>query len=197
MARGAQIGHKQTCTCYIEGQCVGGLNPGRACTPASESITCAGTPMGYCSPGGGASRAEPPHLLDTPRPSPRTNWTRRVPNPVLIGHAAPRAALPGMLCMRFLIPSPLTPSLASAPGVIPLEGGSSPLLYGDCECRAATDVEWASERWDGGELLNETVRAAQLNRTAGPGVLVELPPRTKWTRRVLHPILIGHVASLR
>jgi hypothetical protein len=59
-------------------------------------------------------------------------------------------------------------------GVIPLEGGSSPLLYGDCECRAATDVEWASERWDGGELLNETVRAAQLNRTAGPGVFVKL-----------------------
>ena len=26
--------------------------------------------------------------MDTPRPSPRTNWTRRVPHPVLIGHAA-------------------------------------------------------------------------------------------------------------
>jgi len=28
--------------------------------------------------------------VDTPRPSPRTNQTRRVPHPVLIGHAAPR-----------------------------------------------------------------------------------------------------------
>ena len=27
--------------------------------------------------------------MDTPRPSPRTNRTRRVPHPVLIGHAAP------------------------------------------------------------------------------------------------------------
>ena len=26
--------------------------------------------------------------MDTPRPSPRTNRTRRVPHPVLIGHAA-------------------------------------------------------------------------------------------------------------
>ena len=39
--------------------------------------------------------------MDTPRPSPRTNRTRRVPHPVLIGHAtslltadAPAAAAP-------------------------------------------------------------------------------------------------------
>jgi hypothetical protein len=31
--------------------------------------------------------------VDTPRPSPRTNWTRRVPHPVLIGHAASLASL--------------------------------------------------------------------------------------------------------
>ena len=30
--------------------------------------------------------------MDTPRPSPRTNRTRRVPHPVLIGHAACPAA---------------------------------------------------------------------------------------------------------
>jgi len=33
-------------------------------------------------------RPPPPYHLDTPRPSPRTNRTRRVPQPVLIGHAA-------------------------------------------------------------------------------------------------------------
>jgi hypothetical protein len=37
-------------------------------------------------------RAVPPrppsYSVDTPRPSPRTNRTRRVPHPVLIGHAA-------------------------------------------------------------------------------------------------------------
>ena len=30
----------------------------------------------------------PSYQMDTPRPSPRTNRTRRVPHPVLIGHAA-------------------------------------------------------------------------------------------------------------
>ena len=30
--------------------------------------------------------------MDTPRPSPRTNRTRRVPHPVLIGHAASERA---------------------------------------------------------------------------------------------------------
>ena len=32
--------------------------------------------------------------MDTPRPSPRTNRTRRVPHPVLIGHAASAAQIP-------------------------------------------------------------------------------------------------------
>jgi hypothetical protein len=31
--------------------------------------------------------------VDTPRPSPRTNRTRRIPHPVLIGHAARFLAL--------------------------------------------------------------------------------------------------------
>jgi len=29
-----------------------------------------------------------------------------------------------------------------------------------------------------------------------PAVLSPPPPRTKWTRRVPHPVLIGHAASL-
>ena len=35
-----------------------------------------------------ASLGPPPYTSDTPRPPPRTNRTRRVPHPVLIGHAA-------------------------------------------------------------------------------------------------------------
>jgi len=40
--------------------------------------------------------------VDTPRPSPRTNRTRRVPHPVLIGHAAP-AGIVTLARTRFLV----------------------------------------------------------------------------------------------
>jgi hypothetical protein len=49
--------------------------------------------------------------VDTPRPSPRTKWTRRVPHPVLSGHAAAcaRAGLPdiGLLFYNNILSFPL------------------------------------------------------------------------------------------
>ena len=53
--------------------------------------------------------------MDTPRPSPRTKWTRRVPHPVLIGHAHPRAA-----ARRFSHPFKPLLLLAHTPGAADL-----------------------------------------------------------------------------
>jgi len=42
----------------------------------------------------------PSYYVDTPRPSPRTNRTRRVPHPVLIGHAASLSQVKGAMQER-------------------------------------------------------------------------------------------------
>eukprot|EP00282_Hemiselmis_andersenii_P032523 CAMPEP_0169463874 /NCGR_PEP_ID=MMETSP1042-20121227/20348_1 /TAXON_ID=464988 /ORGANISM="Hemiselmis andersenii, Strain CCMP1180" /LENGTH=1709 /DNA_ID=CAMNT_0009576651 /DNA_START=1 /DNA_END=5130 /DNA_ORIENTATION=+ len=47
-----KIGHKQTCTCYKQGRCIGGNAPGAQCLKATESVQCAGIPPGRCSVGG-------------------------------------------------------------------------------------------------------------------------------------------------
>ena len=44
------------------------------------------SPMAWIDRGDGAPRAAPLYCMDTPRPSPRTARTRRVPRPVLLGH---------------------------------------------------------------------------------------------------------------
>jgi hypothetical protein len=58
------------------------------------------------------------------------------------------------------------------------------------------------------QALEAELAAAQAAREAGARVVaraaqgraslekVPPPPRTKWTRRVPHPVLIGHAASL-
>ena len=80
--------------------------------------------------------------VSPPPPPSRTNWTRRVPHPVLIGHAA------SLLQVHYLgFPS--------------------------------------------------TIGATYIDYIIGDPVLPPPPPyRTKWTRRVPHPVLIGHAASL-
>ena len=50
---------------------------------ASQTVRPAPNPV----PTGRATSLTP-YRLDAPRPSPRTDWTRRVPHPVLFGHAA-------------------------------------------------------------------------------------------------------------
>ena len=53
----------------------------------------------------------------------------------------------------------------------------------------------ASARIKGLEVeLAEVGRARE--RRGGAPALPPPPPRTKWTRRVPHPVLIGHAASL-
>jgi len=41
-------------------------------------------------------------------------------------------------------------------------------------------------------ITTETDREASIQAPSPPSP----PPRTKWTRRVPHPVLIGHAASL-
>ena len=80
--------------------------------------------------------------VQTPPPC-RTKWTRRVPHPVLIGHAA---------------------SLSQ----VQLRGA--------------------------GLGAYDSSAAGRAGPTACEAPLP--PPRTKWTRRVPQPVLIGHAASL-
>ena len=58
----------------------GGRQPSRASLPVARPRQ---------PPGRRARSARPPPPPPPSRPPPRTKWTRRVPHPVLIGHAAP------------------------------------------------------------------------------------------------------------
>ena len=83
--------------------------------------------------------------VSPPPPFTRTKRTRRVPHPVLIGHAASLSQVPRFCGVQTLAQS-----------------------------------------------INESI-----NRPRTSGLSAPPPPlsRTKWTRRVPHPVLIGHVSS--
>jgi hypothetical protein len=94
-----------------------------------------------------------------PPPPPRTKWTRRVPHPVLIGHAA---------SLSLQVIGDAAAALASfAQGGA---GGGAPLALS----------------------LRQQLRIARRAARCAP----RAPPRTNRTRRVPHPVLIGHAASL-
>jgi hypothetical protein len=123
-----------------------------------------------CSVVSGASRrrACPPQSP----PPPRTKWTRRVPHPVLIGHAAVRARLsqgePRHLQLLALVGEPPRPLHQRGEHA----SGGGPLAVSRAAPRPAR------------------------HRTGPPQRPRPPPPRTKWTNRVPHPVLIGHAASL-
>jgi hypothetical protein len=131
-----------------------------------------------------------PYLEDTPRPSPRTNRTRRVPHPVLIGHVssprAPAGALNGasdLPARHLLWPAPAGDNDNGSSGNA-LENGSS----GN-----------ALENGSSG-VLEDGARGAHgaPARRAHEGGPPSPPPpsRTNWTRLVPPSVLIGHVWSL-
>jgi hypothetical protein len=101
-----------------------------------------------------------PSLAPTPPPSPllRTNRTRCVPHPVLIGHATSFTKRSSTISAGRTVP--LTPR--------------------------------------GRRARDESAAPRSLSRFSGllQDQLPSPPPRTKWTRRVPHPVLIGHAASL-
>jgi hypothetical protein len=118
-----------------------------------------------------------------PPPPPRTKWTRRIPHPVLIGHAA---------------------SLSQV-----FADTTDAVQRGGCTGgRKATDVRIESPGravWVGrgraeqarGALFGPDPSGVAVTMTARRFVAPPpFPPRTKWTRRVPHPVLIGHAASL-
>ena len=110
----------------------------------------------------------PETVARAPPPPSRTKWTRRVPHPVLIGHAA----------------------------------SFSQVARGEASDRAdvwalgITAVEAAAGR---PPHADKPPARALAQIAAGPPPALSSPPpppRTKWTRRVPHPVLIGHAASL-
>jgi len=117
-----------------------------------------------------ARTSEPPHL---PPPHIRLSSTTL---PTHSDHHR-TAPLPSPSRARFSSShlSPLTTARAAAPAPCPPR--SPPCSVAPrpaCPCRAVT-------------------RCRAATRDAAPR---RPPPRTKWTRRVLHPVLIGHAASL-
>jgi hypothetical protein len=59
----------------------------RRAAMAGAGLAVAPEPRGETAASGGAA-ASAAHWCPPPPPSPRTEWTRRVPHPVLSGHAA-------------------------------------------------------------------------------------------------------------
>ena len=163
-----------------------------------------------------ASFRFPPPLsykVDTPRPSPRTNRTRPA---VRCRSTPPPAALRRFLGRKRPLPRPLPLSPLAMP---PCERCSALRV----SARNTLSLHVSGERRDGGGAARDVCEAPRLSRpasapgracpgSAGPtgaaphdprpgGHMKSLvpeapPPRTKWTRRVPHPVLIGHAASL-
>jgi hypothetical protein len=115
--------------------------------------------------------------VDTPRPSPRTNRTRRVPHPVLIGHAASLSQERISTSRREAATAQL---FAEGLGALDSVSGQ----------REGAGAEGAR---DAGALARRGLEAGRCSITQVP-----LPhsARTKWTHRVPHPVLSGHTASL-
>ena len=121
-------------------------------------------------------------------PPPRTKWTRRVPHPVLIGHAASPPRTNRTCCVPHPVLIGHAASLTS--DGYPSEGdiaGIAADFYNDNADGVIND------RFRQGGPGNPVVQDFGTPEYASPPP----PSRTKWTRRVLHPVLIGHAASLR
>ena len=149
----------------------------------------------WCAPGRfvqprGALCASLRARISPPPPPSRTKWTRRVPHPVLIGHAASLTPYnPG----AHFSPAPYSPDahLSPAPRRPGARGGRREGTLASRRMAEAGMVWWP---WEG-----EEGRGRVMCVWCGGVEEVALPPppsRTKWTRRVPHPVLIGHAASL-
>jgi len=129
-----------------------------------------------CAPGQGDFSAELAMrelaVSGRPRIPPRTNRTRRVPHPVLIGHAASSSA-----------PAPSRPRRGErvfGKVVFWKSGPTSP----------APATHRVNERAGAGGAARVRAPARGTARTG------ELPSRTNWTRLIPRHVLTGHVSSL-
>jgi len=147
--------------------------------------------------------------VDTPRPSPRTNRTRRVPHPVPQANfhlssaewlaVAVNATLPDA---TGLVPAPelrlyrWDTGNCSDPATCPVALGLYDALpIAACESVVHFRAGGRDFVMYGGERLLAAVTFTSLAELSGTR-LTPPPPRTKWTRRVPHLVLIGHAASL-
>jgi hypothetical protein len=123
---------------------------------------------------------------DEVRPPPRTKWTRRVPHPVLIGHGA-SLALTRCACAPSWSTTSCCASRTCSETRARLRSASMALA------QKLSLLVW--------RLKTPPSRSASTAPATAPCSLpgcrsVTAPPshpRTKWTRRVPHPVLIGHV----
>jgi hypothetical protein len=141
----------------------------------------------------------PPPL---PPPS-RTNWTRLVPPSVLTGRVPPRHRRPGPPCPPApRRAKPRRAPLAAARRAVRARDVSSavtPKIFYFTSWSihpASWPIRVANVKW-----LRVLARPACNGHTTRrclrhPLLPLTPPSRTKWTRRVPHPVLIGHAASL-
>ena len=148
-------------------------------------------------PPSGALRAVPPGRLPSVlfggrappgvTLSPRTNRTRRVPHPVLIGHAA--SCVPGAGAGR------RAAARRHARG-----GRADPQQVRTRERASGGGREWGGGRGvcapaPGGERRLPTGRARRGQAPPLPGTRLVPPSRTNWTRLVPPSVLTGHVSA--
>jgi len=134
-----------------------------------------------------------------PPPPLRTNRTRRVLHPVLIGHAASFTPYRSAAASSCYLPGFKTPELVARTP----DGDLRP--YSGVSFGSSSGEPWGSEeRLGAAEHTDLPMQRLQelfnVNFFVVSQVCVSIapppPPRTKWTRRVPHPVLIGHAASL-
>ena len=150
-------------------------------------------------------RSRPASLLRAPPAPSRTKWTRRVPHPVLIGRSRPPPSRGAALSWVMAVPRATRgPCL---PGVTPRRGAGRSCATclprswrGNATSRCSHSSRRAS-RATAGATAGAAAVAAAVGRSAWCWTITwaaaRLPPplRTNRTRRVLHPVLIGHAAS--
>ena len=155
--------------------------------------------------------------MDTPRPSPRTNRTRRVPHhhhyppsylspdapPTVQTSARPRVALHTPLGALPSIPATLPRHLAptrAPPGCLRRRKNLHQVLCEATHPRTARGRAQVPAAVLRGRLeAHYWFLVAQTPPSPRPSYKADTPrpsPRTNRTRRVPHPVLIGHAASL-
>jgi len=142
---------------------------------------------------------------DNSRPPSRTKWTRRVLHLVLIGHAASFTSCPAH------------PEAGGAKLCVCHQRNPRRVREQKEQVRPAVGLEHPARQTHGRRTRPGSVAAALLGRQTrrrrrrcsgqvdterAHGVMHacpvrDVPLRTKWTRRVPDPVLIGHAASLR
>ena len=133
-----------------------------------------------------------------PPPPPRTKWTRRVPHPVLIGHAAsltPYTRLPREARASLSDTHPPPPCEAHASRPHAPSSRTRPSHASLTRARPAPARAPRPSHTHMRRNANPPTTRPQACRDADA---VPPPPslRTKWTRRVPHPVLIGHAVCL-